>query len=50
MHRACIDEPAARAAAQAALQGVKPRTRNAYKLPLFETLVRRAVLAASQAT
>ena len=43
-----IDESVARAAAHAALQGAVPLTRNAYKLPLFETLVRRAVLAAAQ--
>ena len=43
-----IDEAAARAAAHAALQGAAPLTMNGYKLPLFETLVRRAVLAAAQ--
>jgi xanthine dehydrogenase YagS FAD-binding subunit len=44
-----IDETAARTAAQAALRGARPLTKNAYKLPIFETLVRRAILAASQA-
>jgi xanthine dehydrogenase YagS FAD-binding subunit len=43
-----IDERVARAAAQAALQGAMPLTKNGYKLPIFETLVRRAVLAAAQ--
>jgi xanthine dehydrogenase YagS FAD-binding subunit len=43
-----IDEAVARAAAHAALQGAAPLTKNGYKLPLFETLVRRAILAAAQ--
>jgi xanthine dehydrogenase YagS FAD-binding subunit len=42
-----VDETTARAAAVAALSGAAPLTKNAYKLPLFETLVRRAVLAAA---
>lgn len=42
-----IDERAAAAAARAALEGATPLAGNAYKLPLFETLVRRAVLAAA---
>ena len=42
-----IDETVARVAARAALQGAVPLTKNAYKLPIFETLVRRAVLAAA---
>ena len=42
-----IDETAARAAAHAALQGAMPLTMNGYKLPIFEALVRRAVLAAA---
>jgi xanthine dehydrogenase YagS FAD-binding subunit len=41
-----IDESAAAAAAHAALDGATPLSGNAYKLPLFETLVRRAILAA----
>jgi xanthine dehydrogenase YagS FAD-binding subunit len=41
-----IDEGVARQAARAALDGATPLTKNAYKLPLFETLVRRAVLSA----
>jgi hypothetical protein len=32
---------------QAALSGAAPLTRNAYKLPIFETPVRRAILAAN---
>jgi xanthine dehydrogenase YagS FAD-binding subunit len=42
-----VDETTARAAAGAALAGASPLTQNAYKLPIFETLVRRAVLAAA---
>jgi len=37
-----------RAAARAALAGAMPLSRNAYKLPVFEALVRRAVLAAAK--
>jgi xanthine dehydrogenase YagS FAD-binding subunit len=40
-----IDADVALAAAHAALQGAAPLTKNAYKLPIFETLVRRAILA-----
>jgi xanthine dehydrogenase YagS FAD-binding subunit len=43
-----VDEAAATDAARAALAGATPLSRNAYKLPLFETLVRRAILAAAQ--
>ena len=42
-----IDEAAAGEAAHAALAGATPLSKNAYKLPLFETLVRRAVLTAA---
>jgi xanthine dehydrogenase YagS FAD-binding subunit len=42
-----IDADIARAVGRAALQGAAPLTKNAYKLPIFETLVRRAVLAAA---
>jgi xanthine dehydrogenase YagS FAD-binding subunit len=42
-----IDDAAARDAAKAGLHGATPLSRNAYKLPLFETLVRRAILAAA---
>ena len=41
-----IDEKAAAQAAHAALDGAVPLTKNAYKLPLFEALVRRAILNA----
>lgn len=43
-----VDENAAREAGRAALAGATPLSRNAYKLPLFETLARRAILAAAQ--
>jgi xanthine dehydrogenase YagS FAD-binding subunit len=42
----CIDETAAARAGRAALDGATPLGKNAYKLPLFETLVRRAILKA----
>ncbi len=42
-----IDDNAAREAARAALDGATPLSKNAYKLPLFETLVRRAILKAA---
>jgi xanthine dehydrogenase YagS FAD-binding subunit len=42
-----IDESAAAQAARAALDGATPLSKNAYKLPLFEALVRRAVLKAA---
>jgi xanthine dehydrogenase YagS FAD-binding subunit len=41
-----IDETAAREAGHAALEGATPLSKNAYKLPLFEVLVRRAILKA----
>jgi len=41
-----IDDNAARQAGRAALVGATPLTKNTYKLPLFETLVRRAILQA----
>jgi len=41
-----ITEDVARAAARAALAGASPLSQNAYKLPIFEALVRRAVLSA----
>jgi xanthine dehydrogenase YagS FAD-binding subunit len=43
-----ITDSAARDAAHAALEGASPLSRNAYKLPMFEALVRRAVLNALQ--
>ncbi len=42
-----IDEDTARQAGRAALDGAMPLAKNAYKLPLFEVLVRRAILAAA---
>ncbi len=41
-----IDEHVAAEAGRAALDGATPLSKNAYKLPLFETLVRRAILKA----
>ena len=41
-----IDEAAARDAGHASLDGAVPLAKNAYKLPLFEVLVRRAILQA----
>jgi len=41
-----LDEAVAREAGRAALDGATPLSKNTYKLPLFETLVRRAILAA----
>ncbi|MGO9006783.1 MAG: FAD binding domain-containing protein [Beijerinckiaceae bacterium] len=41
-----IDEDVAREAGHAALDGAMPLAKNAYKLPLFETLVRRTILKA----
>jgi len=42
-----VDDAAAREAAHAALADATPLTKNAYKLPLFETLVRRSLLKAA---
>jgi xanthine dehydrogenase YagS FAD-binding subunit len=42
-----VHEQTARDAARAALAGAAPLSKNAYKLPIFETLVRRAILAAA---
>ena len=41
-----LDEDVAREAGHAALDGATPLAKNAYKLPLFETLVRRTILKA----
>jgi xanthine dehydrogenase YagS FAD-binding subunit len=41
-----IDEGTASQAARAALEGATPLSKNAYKLPLVETLVRRSILRA----
>ena len=42
-----INETSAHAAGQAAITGAAPLRHNAYKLPIFSTLVRRAVLQAA---
>jgi xanthine dehydrogenase YagS FAD-binding subunit len=42
-----ISEDIARSAATAAMTGAVPLSKNAYKLPLFETLVRRSILSAA---
>jgi len=42
-----VNGETARVAGHAALAGAAPLTQNAYKLPIFEALVRRAVLAAA---
>lgn len=43
-----LNEQSARAAAAAAVQGATPLSQNAYKIPIFETVVRRTILAAGQ--
>ena len=45
-----IDQATAVVAAHAALDGATPLSKNAYKVPLFNTLVRRAVLKAAITT
>ncbi len=45
-----LDERTAAQAARAVLAGAMPFSKNAYKLPLFETLVRRALLTAVAGT
>jgi xanthine dehydrogenase YagS FAD-binding subunit len=42
-----IDQAAATAAAKAALANATPMTQNSYKIPLFETMLRRVILAAA---
>jgi len=44
-----VTEETARAAAKAALQGATPLSDNFYKLPIFEAVVRRTILAAAKA-
>jgi len=44
-----VSEETARAAAKAAVQGATPLSNNAYKVPVFETVVRRTILAAAKA-
>lgn len=43
-----VNEATARAAAKAALQGATPLSHNFYKLPIFEAVVRRTILAAAK--
>jgi xanthine dehydrogenase YagS FAD-binding subunit len=43
-----VTEDSARAAAKAALQGATPLANNFYKLPIFEAVVRRTILAAAK--
>ncbi|MCA1593905.1 MAG: FAD binding domain-containing protein [Acidobacteria bacterium] len=42
-----VNEETARVAASAAVRGATPLSRNGYKVPIFETLVRRAIMAAA---
>lgn len=42
-----VDEGTARAAAKAAMQGATPLAQNGYKVPMFEAIVRRTILAAA---
>lgn len=42
-----VDDAVARQAGRAAIAGATPLAKNTYKLPLFETLVRRAILKAA---
>ncbi len=42
-----ISEDTARSAAHAAIAGAAPLSKNAYKLPVFEALVRRTILSAT---
>lgn len=43
-----LNEQSAREAAAAAVQGATPLSQNAYKLPMFEAVVRRTIMAAGQ--
>ena len=43
-----VTEDLARAAAAAAVEGATPLPKNAYKLPILETVVRRTILAAAE--
>jgi xanthine dehydrogenase YagS FAD-binding subunit len=45
-----IDDAVARKAGEAAIAGAAPLRHNAYKLPIFTALVRRAVLQAAGVT
>ncbi|MGB8509913.1 MAG: FAD binding domain-containing protein [Pyrinomonadaceae bacterium] len=43
-----VNEETARVAAKAAVRGATPLSQNGYKVPVFEAIVRRAILSASQ--
>ncbi len=45
-----VSDESARLAARAAIIGATPLSRNAYKVPIFETLVRRTILQAARPT
>jgi len=45
---AAVSEQNARAAAKEALAGATPMTKNAFKLPIFEAVVRRTILRAAK--
>ena len=45
-----VSDASARRAAQAALTGAVPLEKNAYKVPVFEALVRRAIITAASPT
>jgi len=48
LNGAAISEDVARAAAKEAIVGATPMTNNAYKVPIFEAVVRRTILRASK--
>ena len=43
-----LSEQTAREAATASMKGATPLSENAYKIPMFEAVVRRTILAAGQ--
>ncbi|HYY69600.1 MAG TPA: xanthine dehydrogenase family protein subunit M, partial [Terriglobales bacterium] len=43
-----VNEESARVAGAAAIRGATPLSENAYKLPIFEAVVRRTILAAAR--
>jgi xanthine dehydrogenase YagS FAD-binding subunit len=44
-----VDEATARMAAKVAMQGATPLAHNGYKVPIFQTIIRRTILAAGSA-
>src|SRR5579884_2670878 len=48
LNGAAISEQSARAAAKEAVAGATPMTKNAFKLPIFEAVVRRTILRAAK--